>query len=364
MKILSIGLDNSILDKNSFLAKRIIEYGNLVKKYTVIVPSKEDQEVVLSNQANAIGVGSINKAIALFKIYKTAQKLLYEDKYDIITVQDQYYLALAGWILAKKFKFGMEIQIHGFEKYRGLRKMIAKFVIPKANSIRAVSQRLKKQMIGEFGVDSEKITVIPVHADIMNQESGIRNYGINDKFVFLTVGRLVPIKNIEMQIRAMAKIVGTQNFVSANKKIELWIVGEGEEKEKLKNLCYALCVMRYVKFLGWQDDLRKFYEQADVFLLTSNYEGWGMVAVEAASHGLPIIMTDVGCAGEVIKNGENGIVISAGRQEELENAMIRLMEEKELRKRFGENARQEIKKLLGKDETLVLYKQSWEKAKL
>ena len=372
MKILSFGLDKSILNKNSPLAKRTVEYGNLVKKYTVIVPSKEYKEIVLSEQANAIGAGvGNNKIIALFKIYNRAKDLLIKEKlvlenhrgYDIITVQDQYYLALVSLLLARKFKLGFEIQVHGFEKYYGLRKLIAKFVIPRANVIRTVSQRLKKRLVKEFGVRGDRITVVPIFVDI---EQGVRHpIGCrtpSDKFIFFTVGRLVPVKNIEMQIKALAKIVGTQNFVSADQKIELWIVGEGEEKEKLKDLCCELRVTSYVKFLGWQDDLEKFYSQADVFLLTSNHEGWGMAIIEAASCGLPIIMTDVGCAGEVIKNGESGIVISVSRQEELENAMIRLIKNEELRKKFGNNAQQVVMNLPTKEETLKLYKQSWGEA--
>jgi len=97
-------------------------------------------------------------------------------------------------------------------------------------------------------------------------------------------------------------------------------------------------------------------------LLTSNYEGWGIVVVEAAAYGLPIIMTDVGCAGELIKNGESGIIIPVVDQKELEKEMIRLVDDTELREKLGRGAKQAIKKLPTKEETLKLYKKSWEKA--
>ena len=362
VKILSISLDNSVLNKKSALAKRTVEYGNLAEKYTVIALSKESKKIILSEQVSAIGVGAHNRIFALFKIYKIAKRLLYRSKHDIITVQDQYYLALLGWLLAKKFSVGLEIQVHGFEKYYGLRKLIAKFILPRANAIRVVSQRLRKRLLDEFGVKENKIIVVPIYTRIKNYELRIKNQKKDGKFVFLTVGRLVPVKNIEMQIKAMAKIVGTQNFVSADQKIELWIIGEGKEKEKLKDLCYALGVTRYAKFLGWQDDLEKFYRQADVFLLTSNSEGWGMAVIEAASYGLPIIMTDVGCAREVIKDGESGIVLPIGDQKKLEEAMIKLIKNSELRETLRKNAQQEVLKLPDKEETMALYKKSWGKA--
>src|SRR5680860_323397 len=131
MKILSLGLDNSILDKNSRLAERVVEYGKIVEKYDVIVPSERSETVILSDKVKAYGASQSNKILKFFKISKIARKILKEDAHNLITVQDQYFLALLGYRLARKFKIGLEIQVHGFEKYYGLRKIIAKYVIPK-----------------------------------------------------------------------------------------------------------------------------------------------------------------------------------------------------------------------------------------
>jgi len=350
MKILSLGLDNSILDKNSRLARRVVEYGNLVDKYYVIVPSKNKKEVKLSDRVKVFGVKSLNKIYGLIKIYCQAKKILKNHKFDVITVQDQYYLALIGKCLASKFKIGLEIQVHGFEKYHGIRRLIAKFVIPRANAVRVVSQRLKKQLISEFGVEEEKITVIPIYTGC--ETHNVERETNKDKITFLTIGRLVSVKNIEMQIKAIAEIV------KYNKDIELWIVGEGNESEKLEARSKKLGLEKYVKFFGWQDDLDKFYKQADVFLLTSNSEGWGIAVIEAAMHQLPIIMTDVGCAGEIIKDGESGIVIPVGDQEALEKAIVKLAPDSSLRKKLGQGARQAVEKLSSEEETLKLYKES------
>lgn len=339
MKILSIGTDNSALDKNSKLSKRISEYKKIVNQYDVIVPKSK------------------NKIISLIKICNLSIKLLKKEKYDIITVQDQYFLALLGWFLARKFKIGLELQIHGFEKNKGIKKLIAKFVIPRANAIRTVSQRLKKQLINEFGVKEEKITVMPIYTEISNlktQNSKLKRD--NGKFIFLTVGRLVLVKNIGLQIEAIKEVVKSHN------EAELWIMGDGQEKSKIKSQIANLKLENNVKLLGWQNDLNKFYNQADVFLLTSDCEGWGIVVIEAASFGLPIIMTDVGCAGELIKNNESGIIIPVRDKNKLIEAMIKIIENTELRERIGLGALLAIKKLSNKEETLKLYKQSWEKA--
>ena len=145
--------------------------------------------------------------------------------------------------------------------------------------------------------------------------------------------------------------------------VELWIVGDGPGKSNLKSKISKLKLENNVKLLGWQNDTDKFYSQADAFLLTSNYEGWGMVAVEAANYGLPVIMTDVGCAGELIENEKSGLIIPVDNQIKLEEAMTRIINDDNLRKSLAEGALSAIKNLPSKEETLALYKQSWEKAR-
>ena len=351
MKVLSLGLDNSILNPESPVAKRVVEYGNLVDKYIVLVPNKEKKKITLSDKVMVYGTGGKNKICQLVKTYFSARNLILENKFEVITVQDQYYLALVALRLARKFKIGLELQIHGLEKFSGLRKMIARFVIPRATVIRAVSGRLKKRLVGEFGVDERKIMVVPIYSDFRFQISDFRFQ--HDKFIFLTVGRLVEIKNIFLQIEAFKKLL------DKNKNIELWIVGDGNLMERLKKEAAGILE---IKFFGWQKNPEDFYKKADAYLLTSNYEGWGMVVIEAASYGLPIIMTDVGCAGEVIRNNESGLVVPVGDLDELEKAMEKIINDKDLRIKLAQGAQRAISKLPSKDETLKMYLENWEKA--
>ncbi len=366
VKVLSFSLDNSLLNRPSALAGRVIEYGGLVLKYTVIVPSPKNEKIQLSEKVKAYGSGGRNKLAQLIKIYLAANKLLRQEKYDIITVQDQYYLALLGWLMAKKFKLGMEIQIHGWEKYGGWRKYLAQFMIPRADAIRAVSQRLKRQIIKEFGVSPEKITVVPIYVDLrMSNVPGLAlRSGAGEclikkdsrKFIFLTVGRLVAVKNIALQIKAMADIV------KKHTRAQLWIAGDGGERKNLEILSRRLYLEKNIKFYGWQKNVADFYGQADVFLLTSNAEGWPLVIIESASYALPIIMTDMGSAGEFIKDGENGIVVEVGNGAALAKAMFNLIENEELRRRLGEKARAAALNLPLKEEIFKLYQESWHKA--
>jgi len=87
-----------------------------------------------------------------------------------------------------------------------IRKFLAKKVLKNADSIRVVSQRLRRKLIDEFKINADKITVVPIYVErtTHNIQRITRN---DDKFIILTVGRLVLVKNIEMQIEAMAKVI-------------------------------------------------------------------------------------------------------------------------------------------------------------
>lgn len=352
----------------------MLDYANLVDKYTVVVPlagAGENKEVVAGDKLKIIGVPSKNKIAALFDMHNFLGKLIAKEKPDVITVQDQYYIAAVCLKLARKYNIGLEIQNHGFEKFKGLRKSVFKYVIKRANSVRTVSQRLKKRLSEEFGVREEKITVVPIYVDAKKErlnEEKIKNFSTpptlplsegeehGKRFIFLTVGRLVPVKNIEMQIAAMQRVAREcQNAV-------LWIVGDGPEyqnsKFKIKNSKLEDKIILH----GWQKDVGRYYGQASVFLLTSHAEAWPLVVIEAASYGLPMILTDTGSAGEFIINNENGIVIPVGDQTALEDAMIKLYKDEALRGKLSENVVASLEKLPSKEEILNKYLESWQKA--
>ena len=338
MKILNIGLDEKAVIPNSRVFGRITEYQRAVEKYELISVQK-----------------NLFKPLALLKVFWEAKRVLKKEKFDVLTVQDPYFVGIVGVLLSRFYKVGLEIQVHGFEKLNFLRRLIAGFVLWQADAIRVVSERLKKKITEEFRISERKITVahIFLEASVFLPKLAKKP---DEPFIFLSVGRLVPIKNFEMQFRAFV------NFSRNNKKAELWIVGEGPEKNKLVTLAKDLGIAGQVRFFGWSDNISEFYAQADAFLLTSLAEGWPLVIAEAAAVSLPIIMTDVGSAGEFIKNGENGIVVPVNDVSALGEAMEKIIENTNLRNKLGEVARQSFLSLSSKEEILALYKKSWQLA--
>lgn len=152
------------------------------------------------------------------------------------------------------------------------------------------------------------------------------------KHIVLTAGRLSPEKNQVMLINAFAKI--SDKFP----EYTLEIYGEGELREMLENQIQVLGLDKKISLRGSLDDYHKFLAQGEIFVLPSNDEGLSNALLEAMLMGLPCIATACIGSDEVIRSGENGILIPIGGQEELTKALERLLSDRDLRTTYGEEA--------------------------
>jgi glycosyltransferase involved in cell wall biosynthesis len=171
--------------------------------------------------------------------------------------------------------------------------------------------------------------------------------------IILMASRFSREKNIGLAIEAMAEIV------KKYPKTGLVIVGSGPEKDKLVRLGRAKMPENFA-VEPWANDLSSYYKSADIFLLTSNYEGWGMAVVEAMACACPVLMTDVGCAGELVINGQNGLVAPVGDKESLICLLEKMVSGRSLRQRLSQSGLETIKLLPNKEQYLGRYKNSWE----
>ena len=125
------------------------------------------------------------------------------------------------------------------------------------------------------------------------------------------------------------------------------------EEQKLKLLATRYSLLSNIVFEPWTDDLASYYKSADVFVLTSNYEGYGRTIIEAEAAGCPVIMTDVGIAGDVIKNGENGLIVPVGDVQALAEALRSVIEKKAV-------LHAELPTQLTKEEYMAQYATTWQ----
>ncbi len=144
-----------------------------------------------------------------------------------------------------------------------------------------------------------------------------------DDFVVLQVASIKPLKRIDTSIHALKKILES----GGNKNYFLLLVGGGSlaYETKLKNLAISLGISAHVLFCGKQNDVRSYYQAADLFTLSSSTEAFSLAALEAMSMGLPCVLTDVGGAKEMITDDAIGYVVDVDKPVELAAAWYKAL---------------------------------------
>ena len=253
--------------------------------------------------------------------------------------------------------------------------MVARHTLLRASIVRALSQRLYERLHSEYGVPYEHMRIVTIYVDTNKLGLSTRTLDVHaqkefdtalgafttryrGRVNFLTVSRLVPIKNITLQLQAI------EQLKAMHPEILLHIVGGGPDALTLQAEIQSRGLENYVILHGPQFGLSLgvFYVGSDCFLLTSHYEGWGMVIVEALAAGLPVIMTAVGCADELVKNGESGIVIPINDVDALTRGMESVICDSKFRNTLSGGTFKALKTLPNLESVLKQYKANWELA--
>jgi glycosyltransferase involved in cell wall biosynthesis len=286
---------------------------------------------------------SLNRITFLFDAYALGKKIIFENNFtkgqSVITVQDP--MTIVGYALSKKFCFPLQIQIHtdifslhfkksnmGFKKfwYGGfIQTILANFFVKRAQSVRVVSNNLKESIISKFPHLKNKVDVLPVYVDVLSLANTYPGRDIKKDFprwshIVLMASRLSSEKRIDTALKVLKKVL--IKFPLAG----LVICGEGEEDKNLKCVVAELNLGQNVAFLPWQKDLASYYKTADIFLSTSEYEGYGMTMIEAGASGCAMVVTKVGIASsEIFKNNENCFVCEVGDISCLSQGVVELL---------------------------------------
>lgn len=223
-----------------------------------------------------------------------------------------------------------------------------------------VSDPLRDWLIAK-GISSDLITTIYNGVDTAlfapaENRGGFKQrlLGIDpDQFLFGTVGNLRPVKGQDLLIRAAAKVI------TQHPDTHLVLVGEGNERKKLEELCAQLKVEHNVHFLGARSDVPELLHAFDVFTLTSYKEGCPNSVLEAMASGVPVISTEFGGAARLI-SAEVGIIIPERDEIALADALISLIRDPVRRQEMGKAARRRaleffsLERMIKDRETLLL----------
>ncbi len=258
----------------------------------------------------------------------------------VITAQDPFEAGLVAWQIAKATGVSFNIQEHGdffstkFWARESIlnrcRAMFGKFLLKKADSVRVVSKRIKKTLEG-LGVRTEKIFILSVRTGVSRFSTAaanpkcIPNFDSNNKYI-LTVARFVPQKNLSFLIRTFS------NVQIDHPEAHLLIVGQGKDESALKALATKILPEYSYTFMPWSENVPVLMAIAHVYALSSNYEGWGRVLIEAQAAGMPIVTTDVGCVGEEVTESEACKVVPVNDEKRFVKALGEMLRNYEMTK--------------------------------
>lgn len=166
-----------------------------------------------------------------------------------------------------------------------------------------------------------------------------------DKYSDLSAKRVIAVGRLDYQ-KGFDRLVKAWDIVWKTGDFNSWrldIFGQGEWQEMLQNMIDERGLTDCLRLNRPTNDIGKEYAESSLIVMTSNYEGFGMVLVEAMSCGVPAVAFDCQCGPkDIVRHGERGLVVKNGDIEGLAEAMMKLMRDEELRKRMGENAKRVV----------------------
>jgi len=218
-----------------------------------------------------------------------------------------------------------------------------RYTLRKADLLTAITEDCKQHALNA-GANESLIKVICNGADLDRFQpiNGSTVRLIKRKFkldgcpVIFSCRQLIPRKGMRFLIGAMPKIL------AKFPKTKLLIAGDGIEKNDLNNLIKKLKLTNSVVLLGWIDnkELPGYYNAADIAVMPSLEEGFGIPAAEAMGCGLPVVSTDAGGLVEVVEHNKTGLIVPRGSAEALADAITLLLKNKPLAKEMGEAGRE------------------------
>ena len=230
---------------------------------------------------------------------------------------------------------------------------IEKRCLHSADKVIAVSNFTKKQITKNYKINPSKVEVVYNGIDLdgyaftqKELRETKKQLNLPEKPVILFVGRVDdPRKGLDLLLRALKKVLERVEAV-------LLVVGKGDQTE-VRKLANSLGISRNVIFAGFIDDatLKKCYALCDMYVCPSRLEGFGLTVLEAMAAGKPVIATKAGAVLELVKNGENGILVELNDIDGISNTICTFLQDKRLMKNAGRRNTNYVKE-----------KFSWEKS--
>lgn len=280
---------------------------------------------------------------------KRIKKLFKNNKYDVINTHFAVPSGPLGVWASKKFKVPHALFVHGGDVYDPSKTLsphkwwffrwVVKKVLNKSHKVLCQSSNTKKNII-DFYHYKKPVDIVPLGFEppptLPLKEP--KKLKLNPDFFYLiSVGRLVRRKNFDLLIQCL------KNLPSA---IHLILIGSGPEEKKLKDLALSLNLQERILFTGrleTEEEKYAYLVNAQLYVLSSLHEGYGIVLQEAMEAGLPIVSTNYGGQTDFLTQEKNALLVPPKNQEALTQAILKAYQNPELCKNMAHHNKKEIK---------------------
>lgn len=378
VNLLAIGLDESIAKGSEKTSgdtyQRQLKYASILESYHIIVrtldrPSREP--IQLAHNFWAYPTGSTSKVSFVWDAVRIGSQICRNNKIDVISTQDPFTTALAGYILKRRCNIPLGIQFAGDmvdnpywlkeKRFYPLMNTLAKWLIRQGDTFRVVSIREKEKLMG-MGIPGSRIWNLGWISDFSRfveaDGSEVRQRYLSNNFskLVLFAGRLVAQKDLPNLFNAICLVL------KEHPETLFLIVGDGDKGEEARSLAKRLRVDSNVVFTGPipYGQITSYFAACDLFVLPSVYEGNARVLAEAAAAAKPVVATNVSGTQDTVIDGETGYIVPVGQPEALAWGMIRLLGDSVRAAEMGRRAREHILALYDERRLLAGFAELWE----
>lgn len=265
------------------------------------------------------------------------------------------------YLLGKPFRVPSVVYVHGLDLIysRPIYQWMIRHVLPRCDRVFANSHASKQEALHR-GVSAGSISVLHPGLDFSELRTipdtdGIeKKHDIDGRLTLFSAGRLAKRKGlVEFVSNSLPAIVDKHPnviFIIAGGNPSLSLTHREDTKAKIQAEVRRLGLEDHVRLLGWIDrqDLINLYHACDIFVLPAiqvpgDMEGFGIVLIEASAAGKPVVSTKLGGITDAVVDGKSGILVEAGRWDELADAISKLLENESLRREMGQFGRERVK---------------------
>ncbi|OQD43084.1 glycosyltransferase [Croceivirga radicis] len=316
------------------------------------IPSTIDTYYLEKSNPNESGILKLLKLPYLaFKYARLLKTLQITHSFSLLT-RPCYINIMARWFTKHQYKLIISERSFPTKQYAGnhlqakINRFMVKWLYPKADAILSNAKASKIDLVTHFKIPKEKISYIynPIDLDKISGIVPNNDFYDSNYINLVTVGRLMTVKNHSFLIKAMEPF----------KNVRLYIFGDGELYDQLKTQIMALNLENNVFLMGFEQNPFTYLKAADIFVLSSIFEGFPNVLMEALSCGLPVISTNCQSGPDEMLELEQatdqdimftkyGILTPVNNLELMQKAIAFMIANPEFRKSCTENAPKRIK---------------------